>query len=42
LLVEGYVNSTDEGLDLARDAISSGDALDKLEEIIKVSNELKD
>lgn len=38
LLVEGFVSSTEEGLDLAREAIQNGDALSKLEEIIKVSN----
>ena len=40
LLVEGWVNSTEEGIEMARDAINSGKALEKLEEIIKVSNEL--
>jgi len=40
LLVEGWVNSTEEGIELARDAINNGKALEKLEEIIKVSNEL--
>jgi len=40
LLVEGFVSSTEEGLELAKDAISSGKAKEKLQEIIKVSNEL--
>jgi anthranilate phosphoribosyltransferase len=40
LLVDGIVNSTEEGIDMARDAIDSGRALAKLEEIIKVSNEI--
>ena len=40
LLVEGWVNSTEEGIEMARDAINNGKALEKLEEIIKVSNEL--
>jgi len=41
LLVEGFVASTEEGLDLVKDSISEGKAIKKLEEIIKVSNELK-
>ena len=40
LLVEGWVNSSEEGFEMARDAINNGKALEKLEEIIKVSNEL--
>lgn len=40
LLVEGWVNSTQEGIEMARDAIDSGKAMQKLEQIIKVSNEL--
>ncbi|HIP13657.1 MAG TPA: anthranilate phosphoribosyltransferase [Arcobacter sp.] len=40
LLVEGWVSSTEEGIEMARDAINDGKALEKLEEIIKVSNEL--
>jgi len=40
LLVEGFVSSTEEGLELAKDAISSGKAKEKLQEIIKVSNKL--
>ncbi len=38
LLVEGKVYSTEEGIEMAKDAINSGDALKKLEEIIEVSN----
>jgi len=41
LLVEGFVASTEEGLDLVKDSIASGKAIEKLEQIIKVSNELK-
>jgi len=40
LLVEGWVNSTEEGIDMAKKAIDSGKAIEKLEQIIKVSNEL--
>ena len=40
LLVEGCVCSTEEGIEMARDAIDSKKAINKLEEIIKVSNEL--
>lgn len=40
LLVEGWVSSTEEGVDMATDAIDSGKALAKLNQIIKVSNEL--
>jgi anthranilate phosphoribosyltransferase len=40
LLVEGWVNSTEEGIEMARDAINSGKAIQKLEQIVKVSNEL--
>lgn len=40
LLVEGMVSSTEEGIDMAKDAIDSGKAIAKLEEIIKVSNEI--
>jgi anthranilate phosphoribosyltransferase len=39
LLVDQKVNSTEEGIEMAKDAISSGKALEKLNEIIKVSNE---
>ena len=38
LLVDGKVNSTEEGIEMARDAINNGLAIKKLEEIIKVSN----
>ncbi|MEA3498369.1 MAG: anthranilate phosphoribosyltransferase [Campylobacterota bacterium] len=40
LLVDGKVHSTEEGIEMAKDVINSGDALKKLEEIIKVSNEV--
>ena len=40
LLVDHKVNSTEEGIKMAKDAINSGKAKQKLEEIIKVSNEL--
>jgi len=40
LLVDDKVNSTEEGIEMAKDAISSGKAKAKLEEIIKVSNGL--
>jgi len=40
LLVDGLVNSTEEGIQLAKETIKSGKALKKLEEIIKVSNEI--
>lgn len=40
LLVDGIVTSTEEGIDMAREAIESGKALAKLQEIIRVSNEL--
>jgi len=40
LLVDHKVNSTEEGIEMARDAIDSGKALEKLNEIIKVSNEI--
>jgi len=40
LLVDGKVNSTEEGIAMAQDAINNGDAIKKLEEIIRVSNEL--
>ena len=40
LLVDQKVNSTEEGIEMARDAINSGKALAKLNEIIKVSNEI--
>ncbi len=41
LLVDNKVNSTEEGIKMAREAIDNGDAIKKLEDIIKVSNELK-
>ena len=40
LLVDGKVNSTEEGIVMAKDVINNGDAIKKLEEIIKVSNEV--
>jgi anthranilate phosphoribosyltransferase len=38
LLVEGWVNSTEEGVEMAREAINNGSALKKLEQIIGASN----
>jgi len=40
LLVDGKVNSTEEGIELAKETISNGKAIEKLEELIKVSNQL--
>ncbi len=40
LLVDGKVNSTEEGIDMANDIIDSKKAIEKLNEIIKVSNEV--
>lgn len=40
LLVEGWVNSTQEGIQMAQEALDNGKAFEKLNEIIKVSNEL--
>ncbi|MEA3354615.1 MAG: anthranilate phosphoribosyltransferase [Campylobacterota bacterium] len=40
LLVDGKVNSTEEGVEMARDAINRGTAIKKLEELVKVSNQL--
>jgi anthranilate phosphoribosyltransferase len=40
LLVDQKVNSTEEGVVMAKEVIDSGKALAKLEEIIKVSNEI--
>jgi anthranilate phosphoribosyltransferase len=40
LLVEGWVNSTEEGIDMAREALDNGKAIAKLEEIIRVSHEI--
>jgi len=40
LLVDGKVNSTEEGIEMAKDVINNGDAIKKLEEIVKVSNEI--
>lgn len=40
LLVDGKVNSTEEGIELARDVINDGRAIKKLEEIVFVSNDL--
>ncbi len=40
LLVDEKVHSTEEGIAMAREAITNGKALAKLEEIIKISNEL--
>ena len=40
LLVDNKVNSTEEGIEMAKEAIDNGDALKKLEEIVKISNQL--
>lgn len=40
LLVDGLVSSTEEGINVAREAIEGGKALLKLEEIIRISNDL--
>ena len=40
LLVDGKVNSTEEGIAMASDVINSNKAIEKLEQIIKVSNTL--
>jgi len=40
LLVDNKVNSTEEGIAMAREIIESGKALEKLNQIIKVSNEV--
>jgi anthranilate phosphoribosyltransferase len=40
LLVDGKVNSTEEGIFMAQEAINNKDAIKKLEEIIQVSNSL--
>ena len=40
LLVDNKVNSTEEGIEMAKDTINSGKAIQKLTEIIRVSNEL--
>ncbi len=41
LLVDGLVSSTEEGIELVKDTINSGKAIEKLNQIIKVSNDLK-
>ena len=40
LLVDGKVNSTEEGIEIARDAINNDLAIKKLNEIVEVSNSL--
>jgi len=40
LLVDGKVNSTEEGIKMAKDVINNGKAIKKLQQIVKVSNEL--
>ncbi len=40
LLVDGKVNSTEEGISMAQDAINNNLAIDKLNEIIQISNEV--
>lgn len=42
LLVDGKVNSTEEGIKLVKEAIENGSAYKKLEQIIEVSNSLVD
>ncbi len=41
LLVDGKVKSTEEGIIMAKNAINSGKAINKLQEIIDISNKLK-
>lgn len=41
LLVDGKVHSTEEGITMAKEAIQSGAALKKLQQIIEVSNQFK-
>lgn len=41
LLVDGKVHSTEEGIAMAKEAIQSGAALKKLQQIIEVSNQYK-
>lgn len=41
LLVDGKVHSTEEGISMAKEAIESGAALKKLQQIIEVSNQFK-
>ena len=41
LLVDGKVHSTEEGIEMAQNVIDSGKALEKLAEIIEVSNSFK-
>ena len=40
LLVDGKINSTEEGISMAKEVIDNGDAIKKLNEIVKISNEL--
>jgi len=40
LLVDNKVNSTEEGIEMAKKAIDNGDAIKKLEEIVLISNQL--
>ncbi len=40
LLVDGKVQSTEEGIEMAKDTINNDLAIDKLNEIIKISNEV--
>ncbi|MGK0256486.1 MAG: anthranilate phosphoribosyltransferase, partial [Arcobacteraceae bacterium] len=40
LLVDGKVNSIENGIQMAKDAISNGTAIKKLEEIVLISNKL--
>jgi anthranilate phosphoribosyltransferase len=41
LLVDGKVNSTEQGIEMARDVINNGDALNKLDQIVEISNSFK-
>jgi len=40
LLVDGKVNSTEEGIEMAKEIIDNGDATKKLKEIVVISNQL--
>ena len=40
LLVDGKVNSTEEGIEMAKEVIDNGNAIKKLEEIVEISNQL--
>jgi anthranilate phosphoribosyltransferase len=40
LLVDEKVNSIEDGIEMAKDAINNGSAIKKLDEIIEISNSL--